>query len=372
MATPNSFRNSANSGQLQALWRSPSAIAAIASLGLHGLLFIVLPLLPHGQTKAKEADIKDPVALTELTPAEQKRLPAMVTLPPVELPPIASAPKNGSLFTLPSLSQPNTRTSITPNNSFSDSLLAPPAPLPIFIPPITPPTQFPSFSTIQIAPVQPAPVRIQPKAPPSPPAASPASPSPGASPSVAVESPPASPAAANPATGDQTAAGLANPQPSPARTTTDIRRDLLARQQELRQLYEFKPEGTSAQSANSAFLSWYSAAMGKDYAEGEAKPNQEEMTADYPKVGCPLKKDQRAVVGVVVDADNKILGDPKLLQSSGYGLFNQEALQAAKAHPFKNASGSQQVYLLNVKFEYREADCPTGLPAVAPEGQPAG
>ncbi|MBW4468692.1 MAG: hypothetical protein KME07_24975 [Pegethrix bostrychoides GSE-TBD4-15B] len=369
MANPNSFRNLANNlvsqGQLQALWRNPSAIAAIASLLAHGLLFAALPLLPRQEVRAKEADIKDPVSITELTPAEQSRLPDMVTLPPVELPPISSAPKNGSLFTLPSLSQPNTRTSITP----SDSLLAPPPPLPIFIPPILPPTQFPSFSTIQIPPAQPAPVRpVQPQASDSPaampsPSLSPAAP---VSPSAAADSPPASPSAEdlNP---DQVAA-QPEPQPSPARTEADIQQDLIARQQELRELYTFRPEGTSVEAANSSFLSWYGEAMGKDYGEGEAEPTQEEVTADYLKVGCPLKKTQRAVVGVVVDAESQIVGDPRLLKSSGYGLFNQEALQVAKAHEFKNESGGNQVYLLGVNFKYSEEVCPPGFSPIAPAG----
>lgn len=361
MATPNSsFRNLAQSGQLQALWRNPSAIAAIASLGLHGLLFAAMPLLPRQAAKAKESEIRDPVSVTELTPVEQARLPEMVTLPPVDLPPIAALPKNGDLFTLPSLSQPNTRTSITP----SDSFLAPPPPLPIFIPPITP-SQFPSFSTIQIAPARPAPVRpVQPRAAESP------APSPAASPSASAQPSPASPRAndltnPNPANPAQAAA---EPQPSPARTEADIRQDLIARQQELRELYTFKPAGTSTESANSAFLSWYGEAMGKDYAEGEAKPNQAEVTAEYPKVGCPLKKTQRAVVGIVVDAESQLLGEPKLLQSSGYELFNQQALQVAKAYSFKNDSGSNQVYLLGVNFKYSEEVCPAGLSPAAPAG----
>ena len=378
MVTPNPFRSSANSGQFQALMRSPSAIAALASLGVHALIFTILPLLPHNDVKAKEAEIKDPVAITELTPAEQQRLPDMVTLPPVELPPVASVPRNGSLFTLPSLSQPNTRTSITPSY---DSLLAPPPPLPIFIPPITPPTQFPSFSTIQIAPTQPAPVQpIQPKpanSPASSPAASPTAPSPSTSPSVAIEPPAASPAAPdnppNQTSEGQVAVQPANPEASPARTETDIRRDLLARQQELRELYTYRPDGTKPESAQISFLSWYREAMGKDYAEGDSRPPTEELTADYPKLACPLKPERRdhvprAVVGVVIDSDSKIVGDPKLLQSSGYALFNQEALQLAKSYAFKNDLGNNRVYLLAVNFKYSDEVCPAGLSPAAPAG----
>jgi len=113
--------------------------------------------------------------------------------------------------------------------------------------------------------------------------------------------------------------------------------------------------------------------MGKDYAEGESKPPMEEVTADYPKIGCPLKPDRReqvprAVVGVVVGRDSKIVGEPKLLQSSGYGLFNQEALQVAKTREFKNDSGGNQIHLLDVRFKYSDEICPSGLHPAVPAG----
>mgnify|MGYP002654509695 CR=1 FL=1 len=113
--------------------------------------------------------------------------------------------------------------------------------------------------------------------------------------------------------------------------------------------------------------------MGKDYAEGDPRPPTEELTADYPKLACPLKPERRdqvprAVVGVVINSDSKIVGDPKLLQSSGYALFNQEALQLAKSHAFKNDSGNNRVYLLAVNFKYSDEVCPAGLSPAVPAG----
>jgi outer membrane biosynthesis protein TonB len=218
--------------------------------------------------------------------------------------------------------------------------------------------------------VQPAPASPAPTAPqPSPSAgASPtagASPSPSPSPSVAVESAPQGAEGSSDTPSDEQVAASPNPAP---RTQEDIQRDLLARQQELKALYTYNPAGTSVVDANTSFLSWYSQAMGKDYAEDAARPDQQVVTADYPKLACPLKQSRNAVVGVVVDANNQIMGEPTVLQSSGYQLFNREALNLAKAYGFENKTGEQQVYLLRVNFEYSEEVCPPGLEPLAPAG----
>jgi TonB family protein len=151
------------------------------------------------------------------------------------------------------------------------------------------------------------------------------------------------------------------------RTQEQIRQDLVARQQELRELYTYNPSGTSEGDANVAFTDWFYKQLGKDGSAFD-KLKQEEVTLDYPRQACPLKQSRRAVVGVVVDAENKIVGEPKVLQSSGYRLFNEEALKAAQSYEFKNSTGEEQTYLLGVKFEYSEDVCPPGLAPIAPAG----
>jgi hypothetical protein len=65
----------------------PAGIAAIASLGIHGAIAFVLPLLPVDSNKPKNtASAKSTVGLVELTPAEQKRLPQAP-------PPLAALPQ---------------------------------------------------------------------------------------------------------------------------------------------------------------------------------------------------------------------------------------------------------------------------------------
>lgn len=358
MASSKEFQNrSAVLGQkLQEIWRNPSAVSAIASLGLHGLLFLVLPFLPYAASKAREPEIQRPVNVVELTPEEQKRLPDFsTTVPPIELPPISQAPRSNSsdLFSLPSPPKP-------PSNDFSsDSLLAPP--LPIFIPPLPPPTQIPSFSIqipptpTQSAPVQPSPSPQATQPAPSPtPTGTPSEPSP----SVAVEPGPESPQAEVP---------TESPSPSP-RTQEQIRQDLVARQQELRELYTYNPAGTTIEDSNIAFGNWFREVFGEDYGEGDSKPALKETTAEYPRQACPLKQTRRAVVGVVVDADNQIVREPQVLQSSGYQLFNQEALKVVESYAFENSTGEEQPYLIGVKFEYSEDICPAGLTPIKPAG----
>lgn len=352
----------------QGMWRDPGTLAALASLGVHGLLFVVLPLLPDTAIQAPEPEIKRPVEVVELTPEEQKRLPDMATQPPVELPPINTLPKdNSQLFTIPSAKPP------TNNFSSPDSLLAPPPPSSFFFPSLPPITQIPQIRTIPIAPA-PAQSPAKPASPqatapetPSSPTQSPSpSPSAGSPTESTTESPAPTPA---PSVAIDPAATPEGEAPAPPRTEADINRDLLARNQELRELYTYNPSGTSANDANSSFLNWYSKAMGKDYAEGE-QFERKETISEYPKVACPLKQTRGAVVGVVVDGENQLVGDPAVVQSSGYNLFNNQAIEVAKTFNFENATGNAQAYLLKVTFEYSEEICPPGLSPLNPA--PAG
>jgi hypothetical protein len=76
-------------------WRSSGGLAALASLGVHGLLFIVLPLV---SLDSQDVQLHRTVGIVELTPEEQSRLPQypQQTLPSPaadqsELPPLPSS-----------------------------------------------------------------------------------------------------------------------------------------------------------------------------------------------------------------------------------------------------------------------------------------
>lgn len=95
---------------------SSTSLAAIASLGVHGLLLAILPVLPF-ESKSLESTSQRTVGLTELTPAELSRLPQVATsdiiLPPFAtqqsaLPPLPPPPpiQPGGLPPLPSYQLP--------------------------------------------------------------------------------------------------------------------------------------------------------------------------------------------------------------------------------------------------------------------------
>ncbi len=94
---------------LPAHLRSSNGLATLASLGIHGLLLLSLPLLP---LDSKETYSQRNIGLVSLTPSEQSRLPQgateQVTLPPFatqpsELPPLPPPPpfQSGILPPLP-------------------------------------------------------------------------------------------------------------------------------------------------------------------------------------------------------------------------------------------------------------------------------
>ncbi|MFM2062595.1 MAG: hypothetical protein RLZZ507_2265 [Cyanobacteriota bacterium] len=53
----------------------PTGIAAIASLGIHGAIALIVPLMPVDSSKSSETDSTQAVGLMELSPADQNRLP---------------------------------------------------------------------------------------------------------------------------------------------------------------------------------------------------------------------------------------------------------------------------------------------------------
>ncbi|MEH2153886.1 hypothetical protein [Nostoc sp.] len=88
----------------------PIGIAAIASLGIHGAIAMIVPLMPMESNKPKETESSKTVGLLELSQADQNRLPQS-TSPQVGLqqfPPVAplSAPNFSAQTGLPSLAPP--------------------------------------------------------------------------------------------------------------------------------------------------------------------------------------------------------------------------------------------------------------------------
>jgi outer membrane biosynthesis protein TonB len=122
--------------------------------------------------------------------------------------------------------------------------------------------------------------------------------------------------------------------------------------------------GTTTEEANLAFGDWFYNQLGRE----ENDFQEEEIPATYPPEACPLEIEPAAVYGIVVNSEAEVVDEPKLIQSSGFQLFNQKALEAIAAYEFENESDSDQVYLVTVKFDHTAESCQ----APADDPPPAG
>ncbi len=127
----------------------PLSWATLASLGLHGLLWAVLPLLP---LHFKSAEPQRTVGLVALTQADQSRLP-QVSTPPVNLPPLTT--QSNVLPPLPLTPYPK--------------LLQPPlVNLPSVLPPLPPAPLGNNQSMTQLVPIPGQPPNVLPPLPSAP------------------------------------------------------------------------------------------------------------------------------------------------------------------------------------------------------------
>ncbi|UBF25385.1 hypothetical protein K9N68_27905 [Kovacikia minuta CCNUW1] len=121
---PDFFRQENLDKTLEIL-RQPFSLAILASLGVHGLLWAILPLLPEAKPPEPTPEA---VKVVELSPADQARIPELAN-PQINFPPISNQTK------LPSQS-PKAPATKAPPSIFDDSLYnfpaLPPAPVPIF------------------------------------------------------------------------------------------------------------------------------------------------------------------------------------------------------------------------------------------------
>jgi len=108
--------------------RQPIVLAALGSLGIHGFLWAILPILPIA---SKPSAVQQPptVGLVELTPAERGRLPPLNPLPP------ANKQLSDSELSLPESSLPPP---LPPEPSVLPPLPPPPPPDPSVLPPLPP------------------------------------------------------------------------------------------------------------------------------------------------------------------------------------------------------------------------------------------
>jgi TonB family protein len=346
-------------------------ISIAASVGVHGLLWAVLPVLPT--TKPPQIQTPRTVELLQLSPDEISRLPGQSSTlfdpntalvnPQTQ----SSTPNVDSFPPLPDLPP-------LPNPANVPGLFDPLPPSLFDLPPDLPPigSQLPNPPAI---PTPPPPSELpQPPAPPenlannpplpppelsteSPPNPDPSqtlnqrdpvstpSPSPTDSPDQAFQTP-----GSNPTPSDQAKSpdGAATPAADPRQER------LLADIRTRREKYVYKAQGTSdAEAAEKAeqFLAKAIDVSGKSVGNFETL----NLTAAYPFAACPAKL--KGTVGIAVLVDQQGKPDVSLIQSSGYQALDDAALDAASAYEFK-ATDQYQLFRSRVSFD-PETSCST-------------
>lgn len=343
---------------LQRLVQDPATLSAIASLALHLPLLLFLPRLFSNTPGLEEPELTSSVDVVELAPAEQGRVPNFQT-PEIILPPLAQTPSSLSITPLPKASSPLSETTLpplpslnTPSSSlwgFGSSFQFPPIgnTAPTFT---VPQTQAPFIPYIPPrVTVQPPPrPLVQPTPTPSPAASSPAttptpSPQPTATPGAGV---------VGGETGGQVAAS-----PSPTeRSQAQINQELLARNQELRNKLTYSENGTGESDYVQAGQKW--AESGQAWLGGD-RPitdsiQQSEINGSYPAAAGYRNLSGAVIVAVLVDENGKPAPNPMILRSSGYGIFDEMALQEVLSQTFK-ATGKKEAYWIRVIYAPQRA-----------------
>jgi TonB family protein len=134
---------------------------------------------------------------------------------------------------------------------------------------------------------------------------------------------------------------------------------LLAEIQALREAIAYNPEGTSQEEATAALESWINTIPARYKNNGNSSLwQQQEIELPLPELACRYQLQGRAIIGVLVNPEGEIIREVNLIQSTGYAILNQAALEAVKNQSFEPTETSQ-LYLLKVTFEPLESCTPS-------------
>jgi hypothetical protein len=311
--------------------RQPLFWSVTVSVGFHGLMWVLLPAFQSANADA--ANIPDPVNVIELTPSETARLPdfSIPTLNPPDL------LDNSDFYTFsnPTPISPDWRSSSIPR--------------PFYIPP-SPYQPYGYTSPTYNGPSN--------------------------------QNPP-------PQESEETSEDTTTPTPS-----EETESDFDVSQVETRRLDLLdelalssgseNAEGESGESSDSGLLT-YNTEGTTTISEAisawmDENPDARDNSADsdgnypflrnvqlvklpYPPEACSLLNEPEIetianlAYGIVLTPDEALAKDPQLLQSSGYGIFNQIGFNALKDYPFsddpnfENNTEGNKLYLVAIEFE---------------------
>ena len=126
----------------------------------------------------------------------------------------------------------------------------------------------------------------------------------------------------------------------------------------------YNPDGTSTDAYRSRLAGW---------AAGTGKvPNKSQeisLNLPLPSEVCDLGITRAtAIFGTLVDGQGKLSGQPELLQPSGYAILNRKALETVRSQNYP-ASGSEQPFVVQVAFNRQGSSCPA-LPTRTVQNDP--
>lgn len=371
--------------------QQPVGISAIASLGIHALLFAVLPVLPYAAlVEDKEPDIRQSVEVVELSAEEQARLPEFPTSQ-IDLPPLLQDSLPSAVTDLPPLPVPGQSTSPpSADDLFSDpfftsslpnfSIPALPPPAPRVQPP-RPPQPAPPVQTPQSQP-EPEPGLDQP---------------PGRLPGFSIDSgilnPPREESGnartPEPEADDSVAANSDSSQPeTPTESPTvqprsneeiiaGLQQDIAVRQRRIaiQQQLVYSATGTAADGNYNPGTAWtaWTANLEEEFGinlENIDRNAKTTIEAPFPPEVCEfvpelnqelVQQGISADYGIVVDPEGQPIGGLSVLRGSGYDFFNNKGGEVVQAETFENNTGKPVPYLVTVVFPYTGDSC-TGTP----------
>jgi len=169
----------------------------------------------------------------------------------------------------------------------------------------------------------------------------------------------ASPQGATAASQQETVAAkpmVSAPEAMPTAEVAKIPERAIATLRELQQKFAYNPAGTTPAEALASLQAWLETSK-KAASNPELLWEPKRITASYPDAACRYGLDKNAndaTVGVLVDPEGKISSQPETIESTGYALLNDIALEAARSYDFA-ASGEYKAYLLEIKFSHSDS-----------------
>lgn len=111
------------------------------------------------------------------------------------------------------------------------------------------------------------------------------------------------------------------------------------------------PENTTDEEARKNFIAWATEVQ-------SVTPKEITLAGIYPKDACVKRLEGTTTYGIIVNSMGNVINS-QLIKSSGYSLFNEQALKQINARQFDNTTNENIPYHVYINFKYDEKNCPS-------------